>query len=281
LVIDSEVALPALRADATTDPADIVIRFGNVTPGKTEAAGYRRNQLLDQFRYEAVDGRSVTVALLPAADMSNVADLIVSRVLTALLYQRGLLPLHASAVATSGGLVVICGPSGAGKSTLAAVLTQRGHALAADDLLVVGDGFAGSPVAHGLKLSARSLDRIGRTPDGLTLANRVEQKFYLTLDALASAAIPIVRLVQLRDGPPGVTPLSMVAAAAGWSNCIRMPDLMHQAPDTAALWRQWLALVGRVENLAASHGGRMDMLDAIADRIEGSAVISAKGEAYG
>lgn len=269
LVLESAFALTALRSEYGSDPADIVIAHGEVAPGKESHAGYRRNQIYDQFRYEVADGTRATIELLADARLSNVADLVVSRVLTALLYQRGVLPLHASAVAMPDGLVAICGISGAGKSTLAAVLARRGHLLAADDMLIVGESGT-PPGASGVKLTAASLAHIGREPNGLMLANRVEAKFHLPLDMPAPPPLPIVRLVQLRSGPAAVRPLSAIEAAAGWRNCIRMPDLMGQAPDQRALWQQWLDLIGRVENLAVSHGGRMDALAEIADRLEPS-----------
>ena len=55
----------------------------------------------------------------------------------ALAMQRGLLPLHASAVAHGKDVYAFTGGSGAGKSTLAAALSARGHALFADDVLLV------------------------------------------------------------------------------------------------------------------------------------------------
>ncbi len=58
------------------------------------------------------------------------------------LYQRGLLLLHASAVALSNsngswGAVGFLGNSGEGKSTMAATLHARGHLLMTDDFLAV------------------------------------------------------------------------------------------------------------------------------------------------
>ena len=285
LAIESDLALPPLRVDATGTVADIRIRLGKVGPGTAAAACFRRAQIYEQFRYEVASGSDVVIELLPDAEPAEVVDLIISRVFTVLFYQRGLLALHASAVAMPDGLVVICGPSGAGKSTLAAVLAGRGHPLVADDMLVVarsGGRFTGSPAALGLKLSPASLAAIGRNPAGLRFANRVEAKYYLPYDAATPPSAPIVRLVQFRGGPPGVTPLDPVRAAAGSRHCIRMLDLMHQAPDPAALWRCWLDLVGQADNLAVSHDGRMDALDAIATALEGPcADMPARLEAYG
>ncbi len=55
----------------------------------------------------------------------------------ALCYQRGLLPLHASAVVSNDRVVSFTGPSGAGKSTLAAALADRGLEFFTDDVLII------------------------------------------------------------------------------------------------------------------------------------------------
>lgn len=66
----------------------------------------------------------------------------------ALCYQRGLIPLHASAVVAArageaGGVVhAFTGRSGAGKSTLAAALAARGRALFTDDVLILDPAHA-------------------------------------------------------------------------------------------------------------------------------------------
>ena len=57
--------------------------------------------------------------------------------LGALLYQRGLLPLHASGVIVDGGCVSFLGGPAAGKSTLAAALWQRGYQVLCDDICAV------------------------------------------------------------------------------------------------------------------------------------------------
>ena len=49
----------------------------------------------------------------------------------------GLLPLHASAIVTEGGITAFAGPSGAGKSTTAALLSSLDYELVTDDMLPV------------------------------------------------------------------------------------------------------------------------------------------------
>ena len=55
----------------------------------------------------------------------------------ALCYQRGLIPLHASAVIRDGQVHAFTGPSGAGKSTLVAALSRSELDFFTDDVLII------------------------------------------------------------------------------------------------------------------------------------------------
>ena len=81
----------------------------------------------DTIRYEAAPG-------VPAAD---VGAFLFGSVWAALALQRGLLPLHASAVGRAGAVHAFAGHSGAGKSTLAVALGAHGLAFFTDDLLLL------------------------------------------------------------------------------------------------------------------------------------------------
>jgi hypothetical protein len=90
-------------------------------------------------RFVILDGSDVVHAW-PAADRSDVAvtDGFTRSVLPLILQHRGAQYLHASAVVTPAGVVVLCGRSGTGKSTLAAALERRGCGFWADDAVVFG-----------------------------------------------------------------------------------------------------------------------------------------------
>jgi hypothetical protein len=76
-------------------------------------------------------------------------------ILALVLRQRGIVSLHASAVAWNGRVILFCGAAGAGKSTLAAAFARRGELVLADDvapLLPDGDGFRIQPTYPKLRL---------------------------------------------------------------------------------------------------------------------------------
>jgi hypothetical protein len=86
-------------------------------------------------RFLVSGGITIDVAAEPGADPGLVALLLHGSARSALIHQRGELPLHAATLVPPGGdaAIAICGASGAGKSTLAAALSRRNWLLVADD----------------------------------------------------------------------------------------------------------------------------------------------------
>ncbi len=91
-------------------------------------------------RYLIRGGAEILIDPTPGTDDGALAVFLLGTAFGVLAYQRGFLPLHASAVRIDDGAVVLAGPSGAGKSTLAAALAARGHRFLADDVAVVDAG---------------------------------------------------------------------------------------------------------------------------------------------
>lgn len=99
-------------------------------------------------RYLVAAGASVTIEARPDAPADRIARFLRMAPLAALLYQRGVLACHASAVATPRGALLIAGDSASGKSTLAAALLLRGCRLLADDVAPVELNDEGWPVVR-------------------------------------------------------------------------------------------------------------------------------------
>ena len=116
-------------------------------------------------------GREVVVEPEPDALPLDVRAYLLGTIFVVLCQQRGLLPLHASAVTRRGRVVAFLGRSGQGKSSLAAHLAQRGYPVVADDVCLVDSGPANQamviPTAPWLKLWRNSLQNLGKQPEGL------------------------------------------------------------------------------------------------------------------
>lgn len=114
----------------------------------------------------------------------------------ALLPQRGILPLHGSAVVVNGKAYAFCGESGAGKSTLAAVFTQRGYRILTDDVIAVSFTEHGHPAVipsyPQQKLWQASLDQLGMNGKGYSSLYAETDKFAVPVrDSFEHQQVPL------------------------------------------------------------------------------------------
>src|SRR5262245_57475467 len=142
LNIDSEIDLPELRRRVEGAP-DVSIRYAlssDDLPGaKRNNPGWqsKENQLLltikDVAKYFILEGREIRIERSANSREEDIRVFLLGSVLGALMHQRNILTLHASAIRCSRGAVLFMGPSGYGKSTLAGSMLQRGYSMIADD----------------------------------------------------------------------------------------------------------------------------------------------------
>ncbi len=153
LVFRTPFPCPELFPGATGTP-DVRVRYGPVAPVTHPSFNGTYNQI--QFgdgtflhnktgvvRTLSVEGKEIHMQRIPFVDDDEVRYVFLTVVMTAILLQRGILPMHASAVATPKGAFLFVGRSGAGKSTLAAELVRRNYLLQGDDITPI-DLTAGS-----------------------------------------------------------------------------------------------------------------------------------------
>ncbi|GGD73200.1 hypothetical protein GCM10010911_33810 [Paenibacillus nasutitermitis] len=131
------------------------------------------------FRIE--EGVSIHVSPVPECDPGKIRLYVLGTCMGILLLQRGILPLHGSAVAIDGKAYAIVGHSGAGKSTLATVLLNMGFQLLSDDVipLVLAHDHTAIifPSYPQQKLWQDSMDKLGMNGDGCQPLFDREQKF--------------------------------------------------------------------------------------------------------
>jgi len=132
-------------------------------------------------RYLVRDGAEIVVDPAPNADPASIRLFLMGAGFGALLHQRGFLPLHASAIATEEGAVILAGRSGSGKSTLAAVFERRGYGILADELCAVclKEAPFVQPGIPGLMVWADALARLNVETAGLRQARQGIQKYRL------------------------------------------------------------------------------------------------------
>lgn len=135
----------------------------------------------DVARYLVTGGNEIIIEAWPDAKTDAINTFLLGSCCGALLFQRRLLPLHGSAVATAQGAVLILGESGAGKSTLAASLNGQGFPLLSDDVCAIG--FSDTPVIFPaypqMKLTPQSAVALGMVDTGTDNFSAYEEKFHL------------------------------------------------------------------------------------------------------
>ncbi len=181
-------------------------------------------------RYLVREGEEIVVSPSPQALLLDVRAYLLSTVFVVLCQQRGLLPLHASAVCGDAGVVAFVGESGQGKSSLAAHLAERGFPVIADDICLIDPALPGelmvAPAAPWLKLWRTSLEGLGRPADELTRVFSDDDKYRLPL-ASQSESQPLRALVFLdRATASAAVKLEELSAIAAVP---RLMNLTHQA----------------------------------------------------
>lgn len=183
LNIASEILLPELLpAIDTPDIADVDIYLGQVPDEidgvieKTKNFQAAKNQFLLHIpgvgRYYVTNGNRIVVEPFENVQEMSVRVFLLGTAFGALLLQRGILPIHGSAVVINGCAVILTGVSGAGKSTLLAAFRERGYSFITDDVAAVTVNEDGIAIVHSAypqqKLWRDSADIIGVDTNSLT-----------------------------------------------------------------------------------------------------------------
>jgi hypothetical protein len=119
-------------------------------------------------RYRVEEGKRIFIEPLANASPENVRLFLLGSTMGALLYQRGLFPLHGSAVETPWGGMIFVGAQGSGKSTLAAEFRRFGYRLLSDDVSAIENtpqGLRILPALAQLRLCASAYERLGESPE--------------------------------------------------------------------------------------------------------------------
>lgn len=183
LKIESDIEIPELMAvniDKTRTSSmqvDVHILSGFVPDELEHAAvkeGYyqaKSNQILLQIEDVASflisNGKEIIIERHSNISDDKVRLYLLGSCFGALLHQRGLLVLHASAIITNQGAVLFVGPSGNGKSTTVAALAKRGYRIIADDVCTLSFDEEHNPVVFPsypqIKLWEDMLDKLKQT----------------------------------------------------------------------------------------------------------------------
>lgn len=162
--------------------------------------------LPDVGRFYAADGAILNFEVAPGAPPENVTPYLTGIGLGALLYQRGSIILHASAVEHKGHCIAICAPSGTGKSTLAGALCRMGCRLVSDDVTSITLNSSDLSMPPLVQPDGRCLKLYDVAIDQLEFSARRQQavqtnidKYYVEPPAALSTPCPLKAVYILRD----------------------------------------------------------------------------------
>ena len=172
------------------ESADVVIQIG---PGDSPLANAARRiehsfqrshiRIDDVADFEIREGREIRVWPAAGATQKDIEIFLLGPAWATLCHQRGILPLHASAIATETGITAFAGHSGAGKSTIAALLNTLNYELIADDILPVSfnqDPIPGAwPYLRRLKLHRDPITQLAFTPAEKVSETLDKEKYFV------------------------------------------------------------------------------------------------------
>ena len=173
LGISSELELPELLPSDEMGEVEIRLLYSNqadvtapinsnfLKVGKTEAV-----LAIKSFGTIVIrSGKEISIYTNPKTNQLLLKRYIIGTVLAILLYQRGNLVLHASAIEINNRAIAFLGESGAGKSSIAAAFRSWGYGVISDDVSAIGFREDGTPIVYPgfplLKLSAESAQQFG------------------------------------------------------------------------------------------------------------------------
>ena len=144
VTVASQIPLPELKPYYGPRSPDVNVNIGKVFMGRGETGeskGYYQGEkelllfrIKDVGSYRIKNGREIVIEPAENAEIREVRLYLLGFAFGALLWQRGILPVHGSAVKTKESCFIITGGKKAGKSTLAAAFVEDGYEILTDDI---------------------------------------------------------------------------------------------------------------------------------------------------
>lgn len=224
LRIVSDLPLPGLAQNVKKFPSEteIVIRHAPVPESlpsfDVAFSGGQCNKTSFLIKVPGVSrflirgGKEILVDPVPAASNGDLCAYLLGTVFGVLCHQRGIIPLHASAIDVANGCVAFVGESGAGKSTLVAAFATHGHQVIADDvcfLKISAEGIVKAwPGINRIRLWEDAIAALGYEEAAVERELRGYNKYLLPVLSPPNPIEPrhLRRVYQLDDAPDGSTP---------------------------------------------------------------------------
>ncbi len=218
LTIESQIELPELLSSDHTGDSDLIIKYGPAPTSLPDCTkkGVTYEIAKDQFlldlkdiaRYYISHGNQIIIDRKENSLDDDIRIFLLGSCLGAILQQRKVLPMHASAIDYNGEAVLFTGISGAGKSSTANAFRLKGYKMLTDDVCPIifqgGNPFAlpGYPQS---KLWDDTLHRLEVEYENLKMIrNKINKRAIPITEQFVSTPLPVKALYILqpstRDG---------------------------------------------------------------------------------
>lgn len=256
---------PEMLSQASTH-CDVTIRLGKVpqtlsgndivTKGRLSMSPTEYLLHLPICSYYVKDGETITIELQGDADDKSVRLFLLTNAMAALLHQRNKVALHAGAVVTQDGLIIICGDSGAGKSTTISALQQKGYKVFADDVVVLEEDANGKVIAFAsyptIKLWEDALEKlgVGELTEEAKLREHVAKYKLHFHEEFTTAPLPVARVFVLKKNEartePSIHPLTGLKAFTELYSNLYRTSLMNSLEKRNLLFNSISGLAGKI-----------------------------------
>lgn len=223
--IQSEIALPQLNQRVEDiNQFDIAVKIDSYLGSKFKGRPF--DFVVDGLTvtvtipevgvFRIQDGREIIVSPYEGTDEDIIRLYLLGSCFGALLLQRGIYPLHGSAIAINGKAYAFVGDSGAGKSTLASAFMEKGYPLLSDDVIAVSfDGKSNlpwvTPSYPQQKLWQQSLDAFGVSNIDLQPIYGRENKFCIpVVERFCSTPLPLAGIFELKKSNENTTSIQPI-----------------------------------------------------------------------
>lgn len=287
ICVQSEIQIPQFIC-AENERPDVSVRFGEVRAtlpsdfGDDHALRTSENEFCffwDEVGWYSVrNGREIILEPYPGAEEKLLRLPLIGIAFAALLQQRGILVLHASAVSVGREAVVFLGWKGAGKSTTAAMLYGRGHTMISDDIVAIVFAEDGRPhvlpgFPHFKLMPESATSVLGDDPETLSQVYTGAQKRYRSSsDNFLQESVALKAIYQLSTGEDiqisDLKPQQAVSTLIANTYLARYGKELLQDKYAVANLRQCADLVSNVPVYQLERPKSFERLDSVAEILE-------------
>ncbi|SCC47664.1 aldolase [Bacillus wiedmannii] len=209
----SEIQFPELpRINEQEETIEVIIRTADLFQKWSEFTNTEQNFVVDKnvvmiripdtAIFSIQEGKQIVVSPMKEACEDKIRLYILGTCMGALLIQRGILPLHGSAINIDGKVYAFVGDSGAGKSTLASAFLSKGYKILSDDVIAVTVSSDKTPIVipsyPQQKLWAESLNAFGMGTASYNPLFERETKYAVPVQShFLSEPLPLAGIIEL------------------------------------------------------------------------------------